>query len=161
MEFPSFNASTTLFKLSTATNIGPTTCRLPTLLYSLPTLLSALLYSSIFLPTDYVCPFLTFLRWGRHARMSGTLGNVESIPTESSKASTTADDIEITNYNEVIELNVEENLEDQADPSKIKKKNIGCMERMSRLIDPYGSIKAQCNCNFKFNQEKSMRALAK
>ncbi|KAI5662940.1 hypothetical protein M9H77_22263 [Catharanthus roseus] len=42
--------------------------------------------------------------------MSGT------IPTQSSKASTAADDMEITNYNE---LNVKENLEDQAaaDPS--------------------------------------------
>ncbi|KAI5682326.1 hypothetical protein M9H77_03554 [Catharanthus roseus] len=43
--------------------------------------------------------------------MSGT------IPTKSSKASTAANDMKITNYNELIDLNIEENLEDQADPS--------------------------------------------
>ncbi|KAI5648976.1 hypothetical protein M9H77_34981 [Catharanthus roseus] len=71
--------------------------------------------------------------------MSGT------IPTQSSKASTAAtDDMEITNYNE---LNVEENLEDQAaaDPSKLKKKlTSDVWKEMSRLTDPDGSTKAQC-----------------
>lgn len=51
-------------------------------------------------------------------RMSGT------IPTESSKASTIADDMKITNYNELVELKVEENLEDQANPLKLKKKKL-------------------------------------
>ncbi|KAI5678655.1 hypothetical protein M9H77_09605 [Catharanthus roseus] len=40
-------------------------------------------------------------------RMSGT------IPTESSKVSIVANDMETTNYNELVELNDEENLEDQ------------------------------------------------
>ncbi|KAI5652865.1 hypothetical protein M9H77_30052 [Catharanthus roseus] len=71
--------------------------------------------------------------------MSGT------IPTQSSKASTAANDMEITNCNELVELNVKESLEDQADPSKLKEKKLtsDVWKEMSRLTDPDRSIKAQ------------------
>ncbi|KAI5678006.1 hypothetical protein M9H77_08956 [Catharanthus roseus] len=66
-------------------------------------------------------------------RMSGT------IPTKSSKASTAIDDMKITNYNELVDLNVEENLEDQVDPLNLKNKlTSDVWKEMSRLTDPDG-----------------------
>ncbi|KAI5658555.1 hypothetical protein M9H77_27348 [Catharanthus roseus] len=145
---PSLHSSIQL--LPTATTIGPTACRLPTLLFSLLTLASVLLCSSVFLRTGPDCdchssnclptaallsslPTLALARsvlpssfrqeeealqrkkqQGKEERakqikllgknksrpkMPVTLGNVRSILAESFKTYT-ADDVEITNYNE-------------------------------------------------------------
>lgn len=70
------------------------------------------------------------------------------MPTESSRASITTGAISASgDYNKVVELNIEkeENLEDQGNPSKTRKRTSDVWKEMSRLTDPDGSVKAQCN----------------
>ncbi|KAI5673925.1 hypothetical protein M9H77_14289 [Catharanthus roseus] len=153
---PSLHSS--IPQLQTATTTGPTACRLPTLLFNLLILVSTLLCSSVFLLTGLESSDCDY-HWSNYLptadvilqssntgigtalffrlpsdKMSSTPGNVRGIPTESSKAST-VDDIEITNYNEVVELNIEENLEDQADHSKANNNNFRCIERNAKKFE--------------------------